>query len=141
MVHRVTTLALALLSALLISGCDTKIYTQFCTAEALEIPCLRIDSTQDDVNTLLHPLFEDMNISSSCMFVLKGIHYEVKACSNPVAHSVGADFDGYVRVEVFHEGACYYRAQQDFKSAPWQQKMRELVQRLQTDLQLHKTTY
>ncbi len=141
MVQHIRALALTLLAVLLLSGCDTKIYTQFCTAEVLQIPCLRIDSMQDDVNALLRPLFDDMNVTASCAFVLQGIHYEVKACNNPVAHSVGADFDGYVRVEVFHEGECYYRAQQDFKSAPWQQKMQELVQRLKTDLQLHEMTY
>ncbi len=139
MVQRLATLTLALC---LLSGCDTKIYTQFCTTDkTLPISCLRIDSAQHDVNALLHTLLNDMNLSDSCTFVLRGIHYEVDACNNPLVHAIGGDFDGYVRLQLFHEGSCYYRTQQDFKSAPWQQKMQELVQSIKTDLQLQAATY
>jgi len=64
------------------------------------------------------------------------MHYHVKACKNPVANSVGADFDGYVKLQIFHKGSCYYRVQQDFKSAPWQEQMQHILEQLKKDLNL-----
>ncbi len=141
MVQRATALTLLLCTLLLCSGCESNIYTQWCIAKPFKVSCLRIDRTHDDLYRLLHTLFSDVNISDSCLFTLQGIHYEVNACRNPIANALGSDFDGYVRLEVFRNKRCYYRIQQDFKQASWQQKMHELAERLKTDLQLHTTTY
>jgi hypothetical protein len=64
------------------------------------------------------------------------MHYHVDACKNPVANSVGSDFDGYVKLQIFHKGSCYYRVQQDFKHASWQEQMKHVLNQLKADLKL-----
>ncbi len=125
-----------LLATLFLTGCEEKVYTQFCSEKKLHVNCLNIESLDSDVNMLLKETLSYLTISDECPFTLQGMHHHVKACKNPVANSVGADFDGYVKLQVLHDGTCYYRIQQDFKSAPWQERMRYIAKRLQKDLKL-----
>ncbi len=133
-------IALLLLAALFFSGCEEEIYTQFCTKEKVPpvgIDCLNIESIDPEVDNFLKEQNIHVNITKECPFTLVGMHYHVKACKNPVANSRGADFDGYVKLQVFQNGVCYYRVQQDFKSSPWQKQMPHIVKRLKKDLNLH----
>ncbi len=125
-----------LLTTLFLTGCEEKIYTQFYSEKKLHVNCLNIESLDSDVDALLKKTLSPLTISDECPFTLQGMHHHVKACKNPVANSVGADFDGYVKLQVFHNETCYYRIQQDFKSAPWQERMRHIAARLQKDLNL-----
>jgi len=137
MVHINTQIIFVLLLAtLFLTGCEEEVYTQFCNEKTLHVKCLNIQSLDSSVDTLLKESLLHVDISNECPFTLQGIHYKVDACKNPVANSVGADFDGYVKLQVFHNGTCYYRIQQDFKSSPWQERMRHIVKRLQKDLNL-----
>lgn len=106
---------LALVSAAVIiglSGCH-ETYQQFCTEARHDVTCFKaVDAYSSDViKHYLHvPERED------CPFHFKALQHEIHSCSNPTAKAVGSDFDGYVRLEVFYEGQCYYRIQQDYKS-------------------------
>jgi hypothetical protein len=123
-------------AALFFCGCEEEVYSQFCSDEKLHVNCLRIENHDENVTALLQEEFLHVKTSPECPFTLVGMHYHVKACKNPVANSLGADFDGYVRLQLFHEDACYYRIQQDFKNAPWQQKMRHIAKAFKNDLNL-----
>lgn len=131
----------ALVAILFFSGCEEKVYTQFCSKGKLHVKmppeavnCLKVESIDSEVDTFLKQNIVTIPLTSECPFTLVGMHYHVKACKNPVANSRGADFDGYVKLQVFHNGACYYRVQQDFKSSPWQEQMSHIIKRLQKDL-------
>ena len=123
--------SLALLGVgLLLGGCH-EIYSQYCGTTAERIDCLRpADGETAEVLRRYLPGVED----TECPYTLQVSHYEVKACSNPKANALGSDFDGYVKLQVFHEGHCYYRAQLDYKSGDWHDALPRLSEHLKREL-------
>jgi hypothetical protein len=120
---------------LLFGGCND-IYTQFCSDRKIEITCLRIESGDEKIKTLLSSRFSHLPDAASCPFTLQGMRHHVDACKNPVANSIGADFDGYVKLQLFHRGECYYRIQTDFKGSGWESHFDEIADRLEEELAL-----
>ncbi len=123
---------LPLLPVLFFGGCDKKaIYSQFCTEETHRIDCLKpVDALSDTVLEKYLPGVAD----GACPYRFKVSHYRVESCNNPKAKALGADFDGYVRMEIFDDEGCYYRLQQDFKSSSWESALPDLTRHLKTEL-------
>ncbi len=117
-------------------GCSSDIYSQFCTPEKVEITCLKLESLDDEVSKIMQTQFSEIEQSKTCMFTLQGMRHHVDACQNPVANSVGSDFDGYVKLQLFYKGTCYYRVQTDYKGRGWQPHMEEITETLKNDLNL-----
>jgi hypothetical protein len=120
---------------LLFGGCN-EVYTQFCSDKKETITCLRIESNDEKIASLLSNRFAHLPETESCPFVLQGMRHHVAACKNPVANSIGADFDGYVKLQLFHHGECYYRIQTDFKGDGWESHFEEIADRLEEELAL-----
>ena len=115
---------------LLFAGCR-ETYSQFCTQQAEKIDCLRPADTSAAAVLNRHlPEIAD----GTCAYTFRLVHHEVKACTDPKAKAVGSDFDGYVKLQVFYDGVCYYRAQTDYKSGGWQSAVPELMKRMQKEL-------
>jgi hypothetical protein len=105
----------------LFSGCvEHDVYDKFCYKEKLKVDCLDIEAPLD--NSLYVKVVRDFGKyqNDSCDFTLKAYYYNVKKCDNPVANSVGSDFDGYVNLQIFYKGNCYYKIQQDYKGESWE---------------------
>ena len=128
---------LAFLTALpfLFGGCND-IYSQFCTPEKVEINCLKFESLDDEVSEMMQTAFSEVPHTKNCPFILQGMHHHVDACQNPVANSVGSDFDGYVKLQIFYKGTCYYRIQTDYKGRGWQPHLEEISERLKDELNI-----
>lgn len=125
--HRFLLLALL---PLLLAGCH-KVYSQFCGETQEKIGCLRpADPLSEEVLRRYMAGVEE----GSCPYVLKVSHYEVTACSAPRAKALGSDFDGYVKLQVFREGVCYYRAQLDYKSGDWRDALPKLTRAVTKEL-------
>lgn len=120
---------------ILFGGCND-VYTQFCSDKKEVITCLRIESADEKIEALLSRRFSHLPDTASCPFTLQGMRHHVDACKNPVANSVGADFDGYVKLQLFHKGECYYRIQTDFKGDGWESHLDEIASRLGEELAL-----
>ena len=115
---------------LLVTGC-AEVYSQFCTAKKEKISCLRpADAAADDVLQRYLSSYAD----ETCRYTFQVVHHEVKSCTDPKTKAVGSDFDGYVKLQVFDEGICYYRVQMDYKSGSWQNTLPELVEHLEKEL-------
>lgn len=115
---------------LLLGGCH-EIYSQYCDERAERIDCLRgADAESETLLRRYLPGVED----AACPYLLQVSHYEVKACNNPKANALGSDFDGYVKLQVFHRGSCYYRAQLDYKSGDWHDALPRLMEHLEVEL-------
>jgi len=121
---------------LFFGGCNSDIYSQFCTPEKVEITCLKLESLEDEVSQIMRLHFGKIAQSENCVFTLQGMRHHVDACQNPVANSVGSDFDGYVKLQIFHNGTCYYRVQADYKGRGWQSHMEEISEQLKEDLDI-----
>jgi len=121
---------------LLFGGCSSDIYSQFCTPEKVKITCLKLESLDEEVSKIMQTQFSKIAQRETCMFTLQGMRHHVDACQNPVANSVGSDFDGYVKLQLFYKGACYYRVQTDYKGISWQTHMEEISEQLKEDLDI-----
>ena len=78
--------------------------------------------------------FGKIDHSQECLFTLQGTRHHVDACQNPVANSVGSDFDGYVKLQLFYKGHCYYRIQTDYKGRGWLAHFEKISARFKKDL-------
>ncbi|MBD3825075.1 MAG: hypothetical protein IE916_11295 [Epsilonproteobacteria bacterium] len=123
-----------LLLPLLFLACESEIYSSFCSPKKEPPSCLKISALQADVKEELLKHFPPKLIQEECDYTLEAYHHSVKACSNPTAASLGADFDGYSRLTLNYKGECYYKIQQDYKSAPWQESMKRIVKQLKKDI-------
>jgi hypothetical protein len=119
-----------LLLALLLGGCH-QVYSQFCGETKERITCLRpADALAEEVLDRYLPGLED----AACPYVLQASHHEITACSAPGAKALGSDFDGYVKLQVYRGGSCYYRAQLDYKSGDWHDALPKLTRALRKEL-------
>ena len=121
---------------ILFGGCSSDIYSQFCTPEKVEISCFKLESLDNEVSKIMESYFAGMDHSETCAFTLQGMRHHVDACQNPVANSVGSDFDGYVKLQVFYKGSCYYRIQTDYKGKGWQHHLNSISEELKDELNL-----
>jgi hypothetical protein len=101
---------------ILFLGCEERfeVYTQG-KENTSKINCLRYDVGEKlEKEMMLKALkFQD---DPTCEYSINLTKYHVKSCNNPQTKSLGADFDGYVRVEILKNDETIYKAQSDFKS-------------------------
>ncbi len=135
--HSIKLLPGLALFSLLFGGCSSDIYSQFCTAEKVKINCFKLESLDGEVSQIMQTQFSQIDQRETCAFTLQGMRHHVDACQNPVANSVGSDFDGYVKLQVFYKGKCYYRVQTDYKGRGWQQHMEGISEQLKSDLAIN----
>lgn len=115
---------------LLATGCR-EVYSQFCTDAKEKLDCLRpADTAAAEVLQHYLPGYAD----ETCPYTFQVVHHEVKACTDPKTKAVGSDFDGYVKLQVFNGGVCYYRVQMDYKSGDWGSTLPELAEHLEKEL-------
>ncbi len=129
-VMSIVVMALLTGALLLVTGCR-ETYSQFCTQRAEKIDCLR--PADASAEAVLNEHLPDV-ADEQCAYTFRLLHHEVKACTDPKAKAVGSDFDGYVKLQVFYGGVCYYRVQTDYKSGSWRSTLPELVKRMKIEV-------
>lgn len=121
----------ALFSLLLLAACTPPIYSQFCGDEREGITSFQ--SADDATRALLETSFAPyLNDTSPYVLQIQVVH--ALTCNNPQSVALGKDFDGYVRIALFKQGSCYWRAQQDFKAQGSQRALERLLQRFRSEL-------
>jgi hypothetical protein len=124
---------ITVLGVLLFFGCGDS-YSQFCGDSKAKIHCLKAaDETSEAV---MRRYLKRYASSDQCAHTLKVVHYEPKVCSNPSSKALGTDVDGFVRLQVFSEGVCYYRVQRDYKSRQWEDLLPSLTHQMERELLL-----
>jgi len=123
-------LRFVVITPLLFGGCHD-IYTQFCSEKKEKISCLK--ESDDYSKTVINSQFKSL-YRADCPYELQLTHYSVVTCNNPTLKSIGSDFDGYVRINVFKGAQCYWRSQKDFKAQPYQEIEAELLDVMRSDL-------
>ena len=112
--------AIACIYLFLLAGCENKnpVYSGFCDDANVSLPlhCVKVDIKNDII--LSGNLEEAMKdkISSNCPYSAKGEIYRTAKCNSIEAKSIGADFNGYVRINIFQGNKCIYKVQSDFKN-------------------------
>ncbi|HLD24262.1 MAG TPA: hypothetical protein VJA83_10010 [Sulfuricurvum sp.] len=56
-------------------------------------------------------------------------------CTNPQSRSLGADFDGYIRITIKEGNTSIARAQMDYKSSPERENVQQVYEHLIQKLQ------
>ncbi len=104
----------------LLAGCESRnpVYSGFCddVNVSLPLPCIKVDIKND---IILSGNFKEAmkdKISSNCPYRAQGEIYRTVKCNSIEAKSIGADFNGYVRINIFQGDKCIYKAQSDFKN-------------------------
>lgn len=112
--------AIACIYLLFLSGCESKnpVYSGFCddTNVSLPLHCVKVDM-QNDI--ILSSNFKETmkdKISNNCPYNVKGEIYRTAKCNSIEAKSIGVDFNGYVRINIFQGNKCIYKVQSDFKN-------------------------
>jgi hypothetical protein len=83
--------------------------------EKLSLSCINLKTFDPKLTTALEKSLTLYN-TKTCKYQLTGYIHHVDSCSNPQVKSLGADFNGYVRLEIRDENKTIYRVQSDFKS-------------------------
>ncbi|MBU0720717.1 hypothetical protein KJ877_05200 [bacterium] len=96
--------------------------------------CLKIKSLQEETKSFIQKELTELEFKDRCDFTLEAMYYNVKACTNPMANSVGTDFDGYARITLLYKDECYYKVQQDYKGTEWQNSMKAILKHIKDDV-------
>jgi hypothetical protein len=104
----------------LLAGCESKnpVYSGFCDDVNVSLPisCVKVDIKND---IILSSNFKEAmkdKISDNCPYHIEGEIYRASKCNSIEAKSIGVDFNGYVRLNIFQGNKCIYKAQSDFKN-------------------------
>jgi hypothetical protein len=82
-------------------------------------------------NTLIE---EGINVKQNCSFSLKATYKLLSQCNSPTGKSIGADFDGFLRFELFERGKLVYRCQMDWKGEFGKDRVKDLIEKMKEDL-------
>lgn len=130
-------LRVALTALLLFTGCSKKIWTKVYDKRLAKEPisCLSIKSDNFNIENLLKKdsLIKKL-YKKKCPYVLKISSNCVSHCSALRAKTLGTDFDGYVRFDIYKKSIHFYRVQRDFKGSLTEDKLKLMVDRMQKDL-------
>jgi len=77
---------------------------------------------------------EGINIKQHCPFTLKATYKLLSQCNNPTGKSIGADFDGFLRFDLYENENLVYRCQIDWKGEFGKDKIKDLIKRMKEDL-------
>ncbi len=117
---------------LLIGGCeDTTVYSNYIDVpKETKLNCISI-STFDP--KLTKSLSEEFVSQKECRYSINGYIHYVDSCSNPDVKSLGADFNGYVRLSVSDGNISIYRVQSDFKNS-YKSALKRVINRMKLEL-------
>ena len=77
---------------------------------------------------------ERIPIKENCPYTLKPSYKLVSECDNPSVKSIGADFDGFLRFEIFDKDKLVYRCQMDWKGEFGEKRVKDLIKEMKKDL-------
>jgi hypothetical protein len=117
---------------LLIYGCeDTTVYSNFIDIpKSIRIGCVSL-STFDP--KLTQKLREEFVSQKECRYSIRGYIHYVNSCNNPDVKSLGADFNGYVRLSVLDGNTSIYRVQSDFQNS-YRYALKRVINRMKLEL-------
>jgi len=100
-----------------VSGCeDHPVYSGFLVDKNLtSLGCIKIVSFDPKITNALKKELRDVE-DKNCSYTINGYIHHVDTCNNPQVKSLGADFNGFVRLKVSDKDIPIYRVQSDFKS-------------------------
>lgn len=124
-----------LFAALLLGGCGD-IYTHVYDREAAskKIGCLKIEGSVSECQALRHHPFIQKLQTSPCSYRLVASGNTVTSCSSYMGKAIGADFDGYIRLDLYRDQKLIWRIQRDFKGELNDRIVDSLVKKMQSDL-------
>ncbi len=102
------------------AGCESRnpVYSKFYNDNNISLPlsCVKVNIDNDII--LSHNVKEALNtkISNDCPYRIEGEIYRAAKCTSIEAKSIGTDFNGYVRLNIFQGNKCIYKVQSDFKN-------------------------
>ena len=79
------------------------------------LKCIRIASFDPAITNALKKELSGLE-DKNCSYTVNGYIHHVDTCNNPQVKSLGADFNGFVRLKVSNKSIAIYRVQSDFKS-------------------------
>ena len=98
------------------SACeDYPVYSTKPSNQILPLKCIDISTFNPKLSKPLNIEFKKF-IDKSCKYRLTGYIHYVNSCNNPDTKSLGADFNGYVRLYIKENENIIYKVQSDFKS-------------------------
>ena len=104
--------------ALFVSACeDYPVYATNTSSikNILPLSCINIATFNPKLSKPLKEKFKSLN-NKECKYRLTGYIHFVNSCDNPDTKSLGADFNGYVRLYIKEDNKIIYKVQSDFKS-------------------------
>jgi hypothetical protein len=115
---------------LFLGGCiNREIYTEIADKSYISHPPSSLQI--DDLSGMLKSDFKNTQDSP-----LKLEVYLHKAnCTNPQSRSLGADFDGYIRITIRDQNKMIARAQMDYKGQVQEEDLQEVYEHLMNTLQ------
>ncbi len=100
------------------TGCkeDFPVYSKFLNEpNSSNIKCLNYLVFNDIDKKLLEDNF-GLKDDNSCSYGVVLTKYRLASCQNPMAKSLGSDFNGYIRIEVKKGLKSYYKVQSNYKN-------------------------
>ncbi|SNZ09427.1 hypothetical protein SAMN06265182_1522 [Persephonella hydrogeniphila] len=124
-------------AVLFITGCENfyeKVYDEKIKIE--KIPCLNVEEKNAILRAQIIRVLKKENIKfrDNCPYTLKVNAKFLSQCNNPEAKSIGADFDGFLRFDLYRKGELVYRCQMDWKGEFSEEKIEDLVRKMKKDL-------
>jgi hypothetical protein len=132
-----TILLLLLFIVFLIQGCEKKVFSKKYFLQKTPISCLGMERGGDIfVKKMIKESYflKRYLLKNSCPYVIKITAKTINNCTSPRARSLGSDFDGYLRYEVYYKGKLFYRVQKDFKGKLSKKTSDELIAKMKSDL-------
>lgn len=132
---------LMLIGVLFLSGCEN-FYSKFYKKDIKNenINCLNVNGKNPVLKNRLVNLFKEENIKieEDCPYSIDVTSRFLSQCSNPVAHSIGADFDGFLRFDLKKNGKTVYRVQMDWKGELNDERIKDLIKKMKEDLNMEE---
>lgn len=119
--------------ALFFIGCRERVYKKLYAKPHHHIDCLTLHS---DNPLTTYFLEQEFNFTQQCPFILKTTSHFITVCTSARARSLGSDFDGYLRLELYEGKRLLYRNQLDFKGCLKKEDVHRLFQAMKKDMML-----
>ena len=116
---------------LVLIGCGERVYKKIYAKPSHNIDCLTLHS---DNPLTTYFLEQEFNFTQQCPFILKTTSHFITVCTSARARSLGSDFDGYLRLELYEEKRLLYRNQLDFKGCLRKEDVHTLFQAMKRDM-------
>ena len=98
----------------------------------LPLNCINISTFNPKLTKPLKEKFKSFN-NKECKYKITGYIHFVDSCDNPDTKSLGADFNGYIRLYIKEKGSVVYKVQSDFKSDK-QSAIERVLQKVTKDI-------